>query len=167
MDRLYLLLIIHTLARIREINNLKWTDVHEKYLTLWTRKSRNSNLEPRDIPLNSVLREVIAQIPKEGEYLFINPRTNKKYDYRDKFLGTLCRKAGAKVFTFHCLRHFGASLLSSSGAGTGDIQGILGHASASTTDGYIQSLKPGMIDAMKMMEDINCEKISDDIDYQI
>lgn len=31
LDRCYLLLIIHTLARIREINNLKWSDVHEEY----------------------------------------------------------------------------------------------------------------------------------------
>ena len=154
LDRLYLLLIIHTLARVREINNLKWEEVHPEYLTLWTRKSRNSNLVSRDIPLNKVLKSVIKQLPKEGEHVFINPRTKKKYEYRDKFLGTLCRKAKVKVFTFHCLRHFGASLLSSSGAGTGDIQGILGHSQASTTDGYIQSLKSGMIDAMKKMEGV-------------
>jgi integrase len=103
---------------------------------------------------------VIKELPKEGEYVFMNPRTNiksqtkTKYDYRDKFLKTLCKKAEVKDFTFHCLRHFGASLLSSSGAGTGDIQGILGHSQASTTDGYIQSLKPGMIDAMKKMEGV-------------
>lgn len=130
-------------------------------MTLWTRKSKNSNLEPRDIPINSVLKEVIKELPKEREYVFMSPRTNvksrtkTKYDYyRDKFLKTLCQKAEVKDFTFHCLRHFGATLLSSSGAGTGDIQGILGHSQASTTDLYIQSLKPGMIDAMKKMEEI-------------
>lgn len=153
-DRLYLLLIIHTLARIREINKLKWTDVHPEYLTLWTRKSFNSNLEPRDIPLNNVLKEVIKELPNDGEYVFMNPRSKTKYDYRDKFLKTLCIRAEVKDFTFHCLRHFGASTLSSSGAGTGDIQGLLGHASATTTDLYIQSLKPGMIDAVKKMEGV-------------
>jgi integrase len=130
------------------------------YLTLWTRKSKNSNLEPRDIPINSVLKELIKELPKEGEYVFMNPRSNAKtltktkYDYRDRFLKTLCKKAEVKDFTFHCLRHFGASMLSSSGAGTGDIQGIPGHYSATTTDLYIQSLKPGMIDAMKKMEGV-------------
>jgi len=43
-------------------------------------------------------------------------------------------------------------MLSSGGAGTSDIQGILGHSQASTTDGYIQSLKPGMVEAMKKLE---------------
>jgi integrase len=109
---------------------------------------------PRDIPLNDVLKEVIKLLPKDKVYVFINPRTKKKYEYRDKFLGTLCKKAEVKRYMFHNLRHFGASMLSSGGVGTGDIQGILGHSQASTTDGYIQSLKPGMIDAMKKMESI-------------
>jgi integrase len=154
VDRAYLMLIIHTLARVREINYLKWEDVHEGYLTLWTRKSRNSNLVPRDIPLNKVLKGVLKKIPKKGAYVFINPRTKNPYDYRDKFLATLCRKAEVKPFTYHNLRHFGASMLASNGAGLGDIQGILGHSQVSTTDGYIQSLRTGMVDAMKKMEGV-------------
>jgi site-specific recombinase XerD len=55
---------------------------------------------------------------------------------------------------YHNLRHFGVSPLFSNGAGTGDIQGIWGHSQASKTDEYIQSLKPGMIDAMKKMESV-------------
>jgi integrase len=61
------MLIIHTLARVREIINLKWEDVHSEYLTLWTRKSRNSNLVPRDIPLNKVLKGVIKSLKRKGE----------------------------------------------------------------------------------------------------
>jgi integrase len=154
IDRCYLLMLIHTLCRVRELNFLKWVDVHEEYLTLWTKKSKDSNEEYRDIPLNSVLKEVIKEIPKKGEYLFINPRTNTCYDYRDKFLKTLCKKAEIKDFTFHCLRHFGASVLSSGGAGLGDIQGILGHSNISTTSIYIQSLQSGLENAMTMMEDV-------------
>lgn len=153
-DKAYLLLIIHTLARVREINNLKWDDVHDEYLTLWTRKSKNSNLVPRDIPLNEVLKNVLTKIPRKGDYVFINPRTDKPYDYRDKFLATLCKKAQVRPFAYHSLRHFGASILARSGAGISDIQGILGHSQASTTDGYIQSLRVGMIEAMKKMEEV-------------
>ncbi len=163
-DRCYLLMIIQTLARIREINYLKWEDIHEDYLTLYTRKSKNSNLEPRDIPINEVLKGVIGNLKpteiKEGDliklspYVFVNPRTKKPYDYRDKFIKTLCTKAGVKQFMYHNLRHFGATLLSSGGSGTSDISAILGHSRVSTTDGYIQSLKPGMVEAMKKMENI-------------
>jgi len=93
-------------------------------------------------------------IERSGEYLCINPKSGLKYEYRDKFIKTLTRDAGVKPFMYHSLRHFGASLLASGGAGLGDIQGILGHSQASTTDGYLQSLKPGMIDAMKKMEGV-------------
>jgi integrase len=155
IDRCYLLMVIQTMARIREINRLKWEDIQEDYLTLYTRKSKNSNLEPRDIPLNEVLKELIKKIPKKGEYVFINPRTKTKYEYRDKFIKTLCLKAGVKPFMYHNLRHFGATLLSSGGTGTSDIQGLLGHSRASTTDLYLQSLKPGMVEAMKKLEIIS------------
>jgi integrase len=84
--------------------------------------------------------------------VFVNPITGEKYEYRDKFIKTLIKKASVKPFMYHNLRHFGASILASSGAGIGDIQGILGHSQASTTDGYIQSLRPGMVEAMKKME---------------
>ncbi|MDR3580062.1 MAG: tyrosine-type recombinase/integrase [Oryzomonas sp.] len=114
--------------------------------------------------MNKTLKEVIGNLKqigiKEGNlvklspYVFVNPRTKKPYDYRDKFIKNLCTKAGVKPFMYHNLRHFGASILSSGGAGTSGIQGILAHSQASTSDTYIQSLKPGMIEAIKKMESI-------------
>lgn len=154
-DRLYILLIIHTLARVGEINQLKWEDVKEDHLTLWTRKARNSDLTPRDIPLNETLKAVIEQIPKVGEYVFMNKRTKKPYDYRDKFMVNLCKTAKVKNFTYHCLRHLGASILSAEGAGLTDIQAILGHQRATTTDNYLQSLKGGTKEAVKILDRIS------------
>jgi len=110
---------------MREINKLKWDDEREDYLTLWTRKSRNSNLVSRNIPYNKILKEVIKGLPKESEFVFINPVTKTRYDHRDKLLGTLCRKAGVAYYSYRCFRHFSASQLATAGAGIGDIQGIL------------------------------------------
>lgn len=152
------MMVIHTLARIREINNLKWEDVKEDHLTLWTRKAKNSVLTPRDIPLNEVIKEVIDKLPREGEYVFMNPMPNRKtkqrtkYDYRDKFLSTLCKKAKVKTFAFHNLRHFGASLLANKGHGLKEIQELLGHARATTTDGYLHSLGCSVNDAVRSLE---------------
>ena len=155
LDRLYLLMLIHTLARVREINNLKWTDIHDDHLILSTCKSNDSDTISRNIPINSVLRIVLDEIPKKGEYLFVNPTNNNlPYDYRDKFLTTLCEKAGVQRFTFHCLRHFGASSLSSAGTGTNDIQALLGHSRASTTDLYLQSIHKSTVFAMQHLEEI-------------
>jgi len=62
-QRLYLLAIICTLARVREINKLKWEDVHDDHLILRTRKAKNSDLTERKIPINSILKEKMKELP--------------------------------------------------------------------------------------------------------
>ncbi len=161
--RLYLLVIIHTLGRISEVNRLKWEDIHEDYLVLKTRKSKNSNFRERIIPLNKTLKETIKQIPIEGEYVFINPNTGEKgkpetrtkYGTRKKMLRALCKKAGVKDFTFHCLRHFGASMMADAGEGITNIQAILGHERATTTDIYLRTLGKSLLKSTETLEDIN------------
>jgi integrase len=63
-----------------------------------------------------------------------------RYVYRDKFLKTLCRRAGVPEFAFHALRHYAASAMAAAGVPTTAIQTILGHENASTTDNYLQDL---------------------------
>jgi len=48
-------------------------------------------------------------------------------------MGSLCRKAGVKPFSFHALRHYGASTLAAKGAPLADIEAILGHEFLTTT----------------------------------
>lgn len=153
-NRPYLLAIIHTMARVREINRLKWEDLHDGYLVLTTRKARNSSVKKRHVPINAVLKDVLEQVPKTGEFVFINPTTKTKYDYRDKFLKTLCKKAEVKEFTFHCLRHFGASMLADQGEPLTAIQALLGHDRATTTDIYLQDLGVSVKTATKKLEEL-------------
>jgi len=153
-DRLYLLVMIHTLGRMSAVNNLKWEDIREDYLTLYTRKSRHSNVKEIKIPLNRVLKEALEQIPRQGEYVFINPKTGMPYDYRKKLLIGLCKKAKCKRFTFHALRHWGASKLDSARVPITTIQALLGHERATTTDIYLQSLRGSSQKAMRKLEDL-------------
>jgi integrase len=150
--RLYLLVIAHTLGRINSINQLKWSDIHDGYVSLYTRKAKNSDLKEIKVPMNQVLTQTLQGIEKKGEYVFINPHTGKPYVYRSKFLRTLCRYAGVKYFSFHALRHFGASKLDNMGVSLTDIQTILGHERATTTDEYLQSLRGSTIEAIKKLE---------------
>ena len=110
-QRLYLLVVMNTLGRISEINNLKWEDVKEEYLIFRTRKAKNSDLTERMIPINQGLRGALSQIERIGQYVFINPRTGRPYDCRKKLLKGLCKRAKVKKFGFHALRHLGASRL--------------------------------------------------------
>lgn len=153
-QRRYLLVIIHTIARVREINRLTWEDVDFKrrYVTLWTRKSKNSKVVDRNIPMNDTLYQALSTAPRQGPYVFMNKWTKKNYDYRSKLLKILCEAAGVERFTYHCLRHYGASKLAESNVPLTDIQEILGHQRATTTDIYLQSLKGSNIEAMKRLE---------------
>jgi integrase len=154
-QRKYLTLIGMTLARVREINNLKWEDVHfeENYLVLRTRKAKNSDLVERKVPMTTTVRETLLALEKKGEYVFVNPRTKTKYDYRDKFLPALCARAEVKPFMYHALRHYGASKLSNAGVPLTDIQAILGHQRATTTDIYLQSLRDSLKESIKKLEE--------------
>jgi integrase len=153
-ERLYLLVVAHTLGRVRSVNKLRWEDVHDDYLVLYTRKARNSDLKEIRVPINSVLKEVLSQIERKGEYVFMNPRTKRFYGYRSKLLHTLCHWAGVKYFPYHALRHFGASKLDNLGVPLTDIQQILGHERATTTDLYLQSLRGSAKEAIKKLEDL-------------
>ena len=151
-QRCYLLAIISTLARVSEINKLKWEDVRDGYLVLRTRKSKNSDLTERSIPINQTLKMVIEAMPKISEYVFCHPVNKKRYDYRSKLLKRACEKAGVKDFGYHALRHYGASKLADSGVPITDIQALLGHQRPTTTDIYLQSIRPSLMGAMKNLE---------------
>jgi integrase len=149
----YLLTVMHTLGRMREINNLKPSDVYEDYLVLRTRKAKNSNVVERNVPYTDTLRAVIQSLPKDKEYLFTNPRTGTRYDYRRKLLKGLCKKAQVKPFGLHALRHYGASKLAKEGVPLTDIQEILGHTRPTTTDHYLQSIIGSVKTSIKKLED--------------
>ncbi|MGZ6275680.1 MAG: tyrosine-type recombinase/integrase [Syntrophales bacterium] len=55
-------------------------------------------------------------------------------------LRRLCEKAQVRGFTYHALRHYGASKLAEEGVSIPDIQYLLGHQRATTTDIYLQSI---------------------------
>ena len=151
----YLLAIINSLARINEINKLKWSDDFENYIVLRTRKAKNSDLTERKIPKNKTLKEVIESMPKIGEYIFCHQsgkNASEKFGYRSKMLKNLCKKAGVRIFTYHNLRHYGASRLADAGVPITDIQLLLGHQRPTTTDIYLQSIRPSLMEAMKKLE---------------
>jgi integrase len=156
MDKFYLLTLIHTLGRMREVNRLKWDDVDydRGFVTLYTRKAKCSDLKPTRVPMNEDLRKVLKKIPRTSDYVFTNPKTETAYDHRDKMLHTLCKLAGVKEFTYHCLRHFGASTLDELGVSLTSIQSILGHERPTTTDNYLQSLRGSRDTAIKKLEGI-------------
>ncbi len=72
-----------------------------------TKSRRGHVIVGRTIPMESIVKDVLwSQCQKhEGEYLFINPKTDKPYTDIKKGFAKACQKAKLEDFTFHDLRH--------------------------------------------------------------
>jgi len=99
---------IHTLLRKGEILGLTWDRVNlgERFITVVETK----NGEPRRVPLNATVVELLEKLPRRGEYVFTNS-SGKPYRCVKRIFAKACAKAGIRNFRFHDLRHTGASWL--------------------------------------------------------
>jgi integrase len=153
-----LIILAHTLGRIDEILRMTWQDVNFDRLTvtLWTRKRKGGNLEPRTIPMNEDLHKTLWQMWRRREqqtWVFYNKREDDRYLRRPKLMRTLCRRAGVKHYGFHAIRHFVATYLHDiKKIPTGVIGGILGHQSKRTTEVYLHSVDESAREAMRRLE---------------
>ncbi len=65
----------------------------------------------------------------------------------------LCKRTDVRYFSFHALRHAGASLLDSAKVPIGTIQKVLGHENRTTTKIYLNGIgKKRRWDAMRTYE---------------
>ena len=121
----YLWTIRETMARVSEINRLTWDDVNfkEQYVILYTRKKKGGNLSPRKVPMTKKLFELLYERYSKRDktkpwvfwHTFSSSKSGEKkegpYTNRKRIMKSLCKKAGVKYFTFHFLRHAGASIM--------------------------------------------------------
>ena len=119
-------------CRIMEAIRLTSADIDGELATLWTRKSKNSNLTPRRIPLPKCLKDY--KIPKEPERVF------KIWGDIPRFLEDKVKKLNQKKWSWHNLRHRRASIWATNGMNTFEIMVRLGHSNLQTTMNYLQLL---------------------------
>ncbi len=116
----YLWTIILTAGRVGEINNLTWDDVNfeKRLVTLWTRKRKGGNREPREIPMIQNLYNILEhrfkhrdpQIPWVFWHTYWSRRAGGwvkgPYADRKKLMANLCEDAKVKYFRYHALQTF-------------------------------------------------------------
>jgi integrase len=146
---------MHTLGRLTEILSLRVDDIDFKARTieLTTRKRGGKGLRRNKIvmsgPLLECLHRRVQELGTGAEYVF--PHPNPKYNHYSKhhtvikeMLDELCEKANVKRFTSYAFRHFGAITLVDSGVTLREIKTILRHTRMSTTDEYLEGLRPSL-----------------------
>jgi len=165
--RHYLTAISDTMGRVSEINRLTWEDVdlENGNLVLYTRKKRGGHLTPRKVPLTARLGEILKlrfkKKKKSSPWVFYASyedwKTKKKVvapfkKYRRTILKTLCKKAEVRPFTFHALRHAGASIMDHNNVPLAAIQRILGHENRTTTEIYLHTMRDAERNAIEVYE---------------
>ncbi|MBI4713374.1 MAG: site-specific integrase [Planctomycetes bacterium] len=130
---------VNTGMRWGELRNITWGDIDSERDVIIVRESKNNT--SREIPINSVLRDVIAHIPKSISDPYVL-RINRRRPGEGtrwkgaKPLGSVktafnnaVKKAGIKDFKFHDLRHTFASWCVMRGVDLVTLRQLLGHKS--------------------------------------
>ena len=156
--------LLSTAARVGEAYQLTWDDVNfeRNTVSLWTRKrkggARQSRLVPLSPSLRAMLETMLAERTADNPYVFINQRTKARYQRLQPsvryMLKRLCKAAEVKEFGFHALRHYVSQRLMTGGNATlVDIQLLLGHQRATTTDIYLRSLSSSISHVAQFIEE--------------
>lgn len=173
-QRDFLTVLLKTGARPGEVRTLTWDDVDfsRGTITLWTRKRKGGQREPRTMNMSGQLAEALHarfRDRKNETWVFVSEVTGRPFTRQSpayKYLmERLCKKAdeaakeidpkdGIKAFTLSSFRHFVATRLRDSGkANRYEIQHILGHRRSDTTDIYLRSLAPDVKEAVSALDD--------------
>jgi integrase len=89
----------------------------------------------------------------QGFQAITGKKSVSPFDYRREILISLCDKAQVRYFTYHAIRHAGASLMDRNNAPIGAIQKILGHENRRTTEIYLHSIDNAEAEAIAIYEE--------------
>lgn len=132
-------LLMLTGTRREEALHAEWAHV-DLQGKIWTIPDGKSG-KARHVPLNDGALELLQSISKVRgcPYVFVNPRTKKRYNSPVKTFKRLLKKAGIKEgggLCIHSLRHQFATLLVTNGVTLYEAQKLLGHSSSAMTQRY-------------------------------
>ena len=140
-------LLVLTGARRGEVLQARWDqfDLHRRIWRIPMSKSGRA----RYVPLSDGALALLASLPQAAgaDWLFPNPRTGKPFVSVFYSWDTARRKLGLEGLRIHDLRHSFASMLVNNGRSLYEVQHILGHRNASTTQRYAHLANDTLVDA--------------------
>ncbi|MCX6154766.1 MAG: site-specific integrase, partial [Candidatus Kapabacteria bacterium] len=128
-----LLFVRDTYCRINEALNLTYNDILNDKVVLYTNKSKNGDRVHRKVALPDCLNNL--EIPKDK-----TERVFCEWKEEPRFLGKKVKLLGQDSWSWHNLRHRGASMMSKKVIPLYDIMRTLGHQNLETTQKYLQEL---------------------------
>lgn len=153
-------LLLFTGCRLREILNLRWSEVDAERGVLFLPDSKTGR---KTVVLSTAAMEVLSALPRLGTYVIAGesagraderPRSDLNKPWR-----SVRKRAGLDGVRLHDLRHSFASVGAGAGLGLPVIGKLLGHSQASTTQRYAHL----DVDPVRRAADIIAGKIAEAI----
>lgn len=145
---------LNTGMRRGEILNLQWSNVDLKHGFILLEDTKNG--EPRQIPINTTLREAFLSLPRriDDSCLFYDSNTGKPFQSVRKSFSTACRRAKLQDFRFHDLRHTFASQLVMAGIDLTTVRELLGHKTLTMTLRYAHLAPSHKVKAVNILDGV-------------
>jgi len=143
-------MLLLTGARKREVLDARWEDI-DLARQFWRIAFTKSGRE-RHVPLSTAAITLLNKIPKQSEYIFANPKTNKPFKSFYVSWDTARKAAGLEGLRVHDLRHSFASFLVNAGCSLYEVQKLLGHASITMTQRYSHLSQDSLMRAVSCAE---------------
>lgn len=124
--------------RLQEILSAKWGDIDLDKRVFIVRATNSKSKRLRPVPLNDSAMEILHQLEKKSEYLFINKKTGKPYTTIHRVWLRLRSAAGLDFLRVHDLRHNFAALVINNAQNPSlyTLQQLLEHSSPTVTQRY-------------------------------
>ena len=162
---------MYTGARKNELYTLEWDDIDfkNKYIRIRYKKDFIPKTDERTMPLHNRLIEILKEIPKTSNYVFMDgkrpflcpDKTKSKGIYEShkpyRCLAKIMKAIGKEGFTrIHWLRHSFATIIAKE-KGIKFAQEVLGHKNITVTQRYVH------FDREYLQENLNKIKVLDKI----
>ncbi len=140
-DRLLILFLASTMARISEILRLEWNniDMEHQMLSLKTCKTRDGGEKERKIPINGRLLNELVKFSGTREGLIFRGCGTSYQAALDRFMQYVKSAGVQSISGFHQLRHYGISRLVEAGVDLATIRDLAGHSTLNITGVYSHS----------------------------
>jgi len=141
--RAWLLTMLHTAARRSELFRLTWGDIDldARTIRLGSRKRKGGELHYAKVPMTDALHEELVALKATARSVYVFCQEDgQPFTSRQALMRRVCKRAGVRYFSFHCIRHLSASMMYKAGVPLPTIQAILRHSRATTTDRYVRDL---------------------------
>lgn len=146
----YIILLTMTGARPIELLTLKWANVHLDKKQFVVRNYYSKTKRTMYKYLNDVAFNVLLERQRQGEYVFMNMKTNDRYQSLSQGFN-LCKKRAGVQCTMYDLRHTYASWLIQKGVGIYTIKDLLGHGDIDSTMRYAHLDYAQYVDAVSLI----------------